>query len=95
MGPGMVLRLGTGIALPDTLPVPTRPPLPRVHPSPHYPSTPVPTCRSLLAEGPVGLKSVAQLTLSVQFSGSGTITEVYNLLSAGNPNDHFTIPGTK
>ena len=43
----------------------------------------------------VGLKSVAQLTLDLLFSGSEGMTEVYNLAIAGNPNDHFFIPGTK
>ena len=36
----------------------------------------------------VGLKSVAQLTLGVHFSGFQGMTEVYNLYIAGNPNDH-------
>ena len=43
----------------------------------------------------VGLKSVAQLSLCVLFSGSRGITEVYNVLRAGNANDHKFIPGTK
>ena len=42
----------------------------------------------------VGLKSVDQLTLEALFSGFRTITEVYNLATADNPNDHFHIPGT-
>ena len=43
----------------------------------------------------VGLKSVEQLTLSVDFSGFQGITEVYNLPLAGNPDDHKHIPGTE
>ena len=40
----------------------------------------------------VGLKSVEQLTLGAGFSGFPGITEVYNLLVAGIPNDHKCIP---
>ena len=36
----------------------------------------------------VGLKSVAQLSLSAQISGSEGMTEVYNVAVAGNPDDH-------
>ena len=43
----------------------------------------------------VGLKSVGQLTLSVQISGSEGMTEVYNLIRIGNPDDHNLIPGNK
>ena len=43
----------------------------------------------------VGLISVAQLSLFVHFSGFWGITEGYNLVKAGNPNDHFVIPGTE
>ena len=43
----------------------------------------------------VGLISVRQLSLDDQISGFQGITELYNLLVAGNPNDHFVIPGTK
>ena len=43
----------------------------------------------------VGLKSVAQLTLSTQISGLQGFTEVYNLAVAGNADDHFFIPGNK
>ena len=42
----------------------------------------------------VGLKSVQQLTLSVQISGFPGMTEVYNLRNIDNPNDHNDIPGT-
>ena len=43
----------------------------------------------------VGLKSVAQLSLYLRFSGFQGITEGYNLGYTGNPNDHKGIPGTK
>ena len=43
----------------------------------------------------VGLQMVAQLTLSVHFSGFQGITEGYNVAKAGNPNDHNVIPGNK
>ena len=42
----------------------------------------------------VGLISVGQLTLEGHFSGSRGITEVYNVVKAGNANDHNVIPGT-
>ena len=47
------------------------------------------------ANSAVGLKSVAQLSLDVHFSGFQTMTEVYNLRNTGNPNDHKYIPGTE
>ena len=47
------------------------------------------------ANSAVGLKSVDQLSSYVLFSGFEGMTEVYNLTTAGNPNDHFVIPGTK
>ena len=43
----------------------------------------------------VGLKSVVQLTLSVQISGFGTMTEVYNLVRIGRINNHFFIAGNE
>ena len=43
----------------------------------------------------VGLKSVAQLSLTVHFSGFRGITEVYNLSIAGRINNHLHIPGFK
>ena len=43
----------------------------------------------------VGLISVMQLSLSVEFSGFQGITEVYNLANAGNPDDHKYIPGNE
>ena len=47
------------------------------------------------ANSAVGLKSVRQLSLCGHFSGFRVMTEVYNLLEAGNPNDHKCIPGTE
>ena len=43
----------------------------------------------------VGLISVAQLTLDAQIWEFQGITEVYNLVETGNPNDHNVIPGNK
>ena len=43
----------------------------------------------------MGLKSVEQLTLDGLFSGFRGITEVYNLVELGNPDDHYVIPGNK
>ena len=43
----------------------------------------------------VGLISVAQLTLDAQIWDIRGITEVYNLVKTGNPNDHNDIPGFK
>ena len=43
----------------------------------------------------VGLKSVRQLTLDAHFSDIQGMTEVYNLLNAGNPDDQNLIPGTE
>ena len=43
----------------------------------------------------VGLISVAQLSLDVQFSDFRGITEGYNLVEVGNPNGHNDIPGNK
>ena len=70
---------------------------PRVHPSPTpHAASALYRCRT--GQCPrlnkaVGLKSVDQLTLSTEISGFRGITEVYNLSVAGNPNDHFLIPG--
>ena len=75
----------------------TRYSTPPGHPSSHHPgytsSTPLlmhaVTQRSAArSKWVVGLRSVAQLTLSAHISGFGTITEVYNLLVAGITNDH-------
>ena len=43
----------------------------------------------------VGLKSVDQLSLDARISGFRGITEGYNLVTVGNPNDHLVIPGTE
>ena len=43
----------------------------------------------------VGLRSVGQLSLYVHFSDIRGMTEVYNLIKLGNPNDHNVIPGTE
>ena len=43
----------------------------------------------------MGLISVDQLSLCVEFSGFQGMTEVYNLVKAGNANDHNVIPGTE
>ena len=43
----------------------------------------------------VGLRSVDQLTLSAQIWENRGMTEVYNLATAGNADDHKLIPGTK
>ena len=75
------------------------------HPSYPTPGTPSPAPRTSGLDWPygavrsgqsnsaVGLISVAQLTLGTQISGIRGITEVYNLVKTGNPNNHFFIPG--
>ena len=81
--------MGTGIALPADPPVPTTP------------GTPLPPGRcAKRAVRPwarlnsvVGLKSVGQLSLGTQISGFPGMTEVYNVIKAGNPNDQKLIPG--
>ena len=86
---------GSGWVPGIALPTPTQP-----YPTP---GTPPPTHRMVTGllglavptKGVVGLKSVAQLTLRAHFSGFQGITEGYNLLVAGNPNDHNSIPRTK
>ena len=91
MGPWDEAGLGTGIAPPPT------------HPATPTPGTPLPygyshdrACGAAdQCQWVVGLKSVAQLSLYLHFSGSRGITEVYNLYIAGNPNDQKYIPGTK
>ena len=87
--------LGTGIVpLPATLPYHHpgyTPPLPRAE---HAVCTPPHRATGGVQEA-VGLKSVAQLSLRPVFSGLWTITEVYNLLVAGIPDDHYCIPGNK
>ena len=98
MGPWDGLGWGTGIALPATHPVPTP-----VHPSPYpgytsrycpAPSAAVPGSSRWLNKA-VGLKSVDQLSLSVRISGSGGMTEVYNLSEIGRINNHKGIPGNE
>ena len=67
----------------------------------HLPSTmPVVLMTSVLPRGhvpevnsAVGLKSVGQLSLCARFSRFQGITEGYNLVYIGNPNDHKYIPG--
>ena len=91
MDPWDGLRVGTGIALPATLPVP--------HPGYTLPHR----CPSMMynrgardqRNSAVGLKSVDQLTLSVHFSGFQTMTEVYNLLRIGRINNHLSITGNE
>ena len=94
MGPGVVL-------------VGTRYSPPQYPPDPHTPGTPSPTMpvvlmTSVLPRGAaarknsvVGLISVQQLSLSTQISGSRGITEGYNLVRIGIPNDHKSIPGNE
>ena len=74
------------------------------HPHPHHPGY-TPTAgivymvygygSAARLKGGVGLRSVDQLTLDAHISGFRGITEGYNLVIAGNPNDHFLIPGTE
>ena len=68
-------------------------PLPRVHPLPSVSMLPAVHGRYGGVNMVVGLILVGQLTLSAHFSGFWTITEGYNLLSVGIPNDHLSIPG--
>ena len=86
---------------PGTVWVGTRYSPPRTHPV-HTPGTPSPGTQqhgeqlpgtSWTLNSAVGLKSVDQLPLSTRFSGFQGITEVYNLATAGIPNDHSYIPG--
>ena len=72
--------MGTGIALPATLPATHTPgtplPYPAVYRAPHRPGTE--------QKEAVGLRSVAQLTLRSFISDLRVITEVYNLVEIGN-----------
>ena len=78
-------------------------PLP-AHPPSHTPGTPLPTTL-LHAEADtvlpaeykqaVGLISVAQLSLWLHISETGTITEVYNLVRIGRIINHLSIPGNE
>ena len=83
--------LGTGIALPATLPA-----IPRVHPSP-LPRTAsaVPGTALEQVKDAVGLRSVDQLSLYDHFSETQGMTEVYNLVRIQEINNHSFIPGTK
>ena len=75
--------------------VPTRPiPTPGTPPPPCHRCTDV-GVRTEQRNSAVGLRSVAQLTLYVYFSGFLGMTEVYNLAVADNPNDQKYIPGFK
>ena len=83
--------MGTGIA-----PLPTTP-------RPHHPGYTSPPSTARVHPGArvggsnsaVGLKSVDQLSLVGHFSDIRGITEVYNLVILGNPNDHNLILGTE
>ena len=55
--------------------------------------TAVPHVLSRGVNSVVGLISVRQLSLDAEISGFRTITEVYNLVEIGNPDDHYLIPG--
>ena len=81
--------VGTGIAPPAT----PSPPLPRVHPPTRHRYMAPSRTRHGVHNMVVGLRSVAQLTLEVDISGSRGITEVYNLLTAGIISNHYLIPG--
>ena len=91
MGPGMALA---GYRV---VPLPT-------HPSSHTPGTPshygrcdvsCPQCQYGGVNSVVGLRSVAQLTLSARISGFTGMTEVYNLVYVGRTNNHSFILGNK
>ena len=72
--------MGTGIAPPTTTLIPTTPGTP-----PHPPRTrTLPEPRHMLNWEVVGLKSVAQLTLEAFILDLVGITEVYNLVIAGD-----------
>ena len=89
------VREGTGIALPVH---PSRyPPSPHPGYTPTVPGMATGACSGSAARPKevVGLISVAQLTLRALFSGFRVMTEVYNLVVAGNPDDHFLIPGNE
>ena len=94
-----ILNMGPGDGLGSTRYSPPRHPshpIPRVHPSPALPAVyRVPHLPYTEVKEAVGLISVAQLSLSVPFSGFRTITEVYNLLEIGRINNHLFIPGFK
>ena len=95
MGPGMAGGWVPGIAPSQ----PPSPPPPRVH----LPPTPGARYTVYRAPAPmygrvnmvVGLRSVAQLTLGVHFSGFIGMTEVYNPVRIDGINNHYCIPGNK
>ena len=64
-------------------------------PPPTHPHVYIPVHGSAVRHMAVGLKSVAQLTLGLYISDFRGITEVYNLVKAGIPNDHIFIPGNE
>ena len=87
--------VGTGIALPATLPATHR----SQHPgyTPPHPGTAVHVhgrCRDQTKYA-VGLISVGQLSLYAQIWEIQGMTEVYNLVRIDNPDDHKSIPQTK
>ena len=95
MGPWDSAGWGTGIAPSRTHPATPRPHHPGYTPPVWQCALSVLTAVSGQREEVVGLISVDRLSLSLRFSGSRGITEVYNLRVAGNPNNHLSIPGTK
>ena len=90
-GSGRVVRVGTGIALPTTHPSRTTPGTP----PPPVPHRTVMVRSEVSWDHAVGLISVDQLSLYLYISDIRGITEVYNVVTAGNPNDHYVIPGTE
>ena len=94
MGPGMVLdgyRYSPSqytLPVPPGYPTPGTPPLPSSVPPCHRGHVPA-------VNSAVGLKSVAQLTLSAEISDISLITEVYNLVEINRNSNHFHIPGNK
>ena len=79
---------------------------PPTHPAPVVPTPGTPPrwsrCPTLGTHGPaprlkyaMGLKSVGQLTLSVQISHIEGMTEVYNLVRIDIPDDHNLIAGNE
>ena len=96
MGPGRVLG-GYRVVLPlGTHPACTTPGTPLPTGTPQNRTGTAPRWVRVLYHGlnmAAGLKSVAQLTLSVHFSEFRGITEGYNVVRAGNPDDHKYIPG--
>ena len=78
---------GPGSTRYSTLPYPPSSPPPRVHPPSRTPGQQVRYGSAVRYGGVnevVGLRSVAQLSLYVLFSGLRTMTEVYNLFRIDN-----------